>query len=158
MVYAKSETVDKTYLEALNNYIGEEILLSGKYAIPVLDKVRKQKRDANNLPIGVANSNTILDNRIYELEFPDGQIEEYSANVIAKNFLNMANADGWDTGLLEEIEDFRGDESIDVPIEKVFTEIFSGCQAPVITTKAWDVKFLWKDKSTNWIPLVEIKE
>ena len=33
---AKSETVDKSYLEALNNYIGAEILLADKYAIPVL--------------------------------------------------------------------------------------------------------------------------
>ena len=28
----------------------------------------------------------------------------------------------------------------------------------MITTKGWDVKFLWKDESNNWIPLVEIKE
>ena len=28
----------------------------------------------------------------------------------------------------------------------------------MITTKGWDVKVLWKDKFTNWIPLAEIKE
>ena len=75
MVNAKSETVDEASLEVLDNYIGTEIVLAGKYAIPVLDKVNKQKRDANNLPIGDANSDSILDTCIYELESPDGRIE-----------------------------------------------------------------------------------
>ena len=63
----------------------------------------------------------------------------------------MADDDGWETGLLEEIEDFRRDELIDVPHDKVFKQTSSGRQAPMITTKGWDVKVLWKDKSTNWI-------
>ena len=47
---------------------------------------------------------------------------------------------------------------IAVPSDQGFTETLSGRKAPVITTKVWDVKVLWKDKSTNWIPLDEIKE
>ena len=101
MVDAKYKSIEEAYLEFPNNYIGAEILLAGKYAVPVLDKVKKQKRDANNLPIGDSNSNPILDTKIYELEFPYGCIEEYSVNVIAENLLNMADANGWDTGLLE---------------------------------------------------------
>jgi len=42
--------------------------------------------------------------------FPDGRIEEYSVNVIAENLLTMADDNGWDCGLLEEIEDFRRDD------------------------------------------------
>ena len=70
----------------------------------------------------------------------------------------MANVDGWDTRLIEEIEDFRSDELIDVPRNQGFTETLSGRPAPVITTKGWNFKVSWKDKSTNWIPLSEIKE
>ena len=61
----------------------------------------------------------------------------------------MADVDGWDTGIIEEIEDFRSDESIAFPHDLGFTEISSGRQAPVITTRGWDVKVRWKDKSTN---------
>ena len=43
MVHAKSETVDIAYLETLDNYIGAEIALAVKYAIPVLDKVKNEK-------------------------------------------------------------------------------------------------------------------
>ena len=52
MVDAESETFDEAYLEALDNYIGAEIVLAGKDAIPTLDKVKKQKHYENNLPIG----------------------------------------------------------------------------------------------------------
>ena len=65
----------------------------------------------------------------------------------------MAYANGWDTGLIEEIEDFRSDKSITVPRYQGFTETSSCCQDPVITTKGWDVKVPWKDKSNNLIPL-----
>ena len=34
-VHAKPESFDKAYLEAFNNYIGSEIALDSKYAIPV---------------------------------------------------------------------------------------------------------------------------
>ena len=101
MFGAKSETVDEAYLESLENYIGAEILLSGKNAIPVLAKVRKQKCDATNLTIGDSNLNYILDTCIYELEFSDGLIEENSVNCISENLLNVDDADLWDTCLLE---------------------------------------------------------
>ena len=63
-----------------------------------------------------------------------------------------------DTGLLEEIEEFRKDDSIAIGIEDGFRIQPNGHKVPVITTKGWDVKVRWKDKSTNWIPLAEIKE
>ena len=70
----------------------------------------------------------------------------------------MADAYGWDTGLLEQIEDFRSYVSIAVPHYQGFCKALPVHKAPVITTKGWDVKFCWKDRSTNWIPLAEIKE
>ena len=78
-------------------------------------KVKKRKRDAKNLPVREANSNHILDACIYELEFPDGWNEEYYVNIIAEKLFNMASADGWDIGLLEEIEDLISDKSISFP-------------------------------------------
>ena len=67
LVDAKSETFDKAYLEALDIYIGSEVLLAGKYDIPVLYIANKRKRDANNLPIGDASSNPIPDTCVCEL-------------------------------------------------------------------------------------------
>ena len=75
-VNAKSKTIDEAYIEALDIYIGAEILLAGKDPVRFLAKVKKWKRDLNNLPIGDANPNTILKTRIYELELPGGRVEE----------------------------------------------------------------------------------
>ena len=55
LVDAKYATVDAVYTYAIDNYIVVEILLSGKDAIPVLDQVKKRKRDANNPSTGDAN-------------------------------------------------------------------------------------------------------
>ena len=70
-INSKFKTVDEYYLVATKNYIGAEIVLAGKYSIPVLAKVKTRKGDENNLPIRDANPNPILDTHIYELEFLD---------------------------------------------------------------------------------------
>ena len=49
-------------------------------------------------------------------------MKEYSVNGIAENLLNMADSDGWDTGLFEDIEDLRSNESIAFPCDQGFTE------------------------------------
>ena len=54
-------------LEATNHYIGAKIVLACKDDIPGLDQFKKQKCDANNIPIVDANSNPILVTCIYEL-------------------------------------------------------------------------------------------
>ena len=67
MVNNKPETVDEAYLEALNKSIGSEMVLSAKYAIHVLSKVKKWKRDTNILLIGDSNSNPTPDTPVYEI-------------------------------------------------------------------------------------------
>ena len=158
LVDSKTETIDQGYMEALDEYIGAQVVIPGRDSVPVLSKVIKRKRDAMNLPIGEANPNPILDTRVYELQFPDGRIEEYAVNAIADNLLNQADGDGWDTGLLEEIIGSRKDENVAIPKDKGFFENANGTKKPVITTKGWDIQVRWRDQSSNWIPLAEIKE
>ena len=54
--------------------------------------------------IGSANSNPILDSRVYDLEFPDRKIESYSTNLIAENLFAQVDEYGYDTGRLFLIE------------------------------------------------------
>ena len=48
---------------------------------------------------------------IYYVEFPDGQIKEYSENMIAKNILTQIDSEGMSTTLMESITDFKKDDS-----------------------------------------------
>jgi hypothetical protein len=50
----------------------------------VIGTVICRKRDIHGNPIGRATSNPILDTRIYQVELPDGHIEEFSAKKIAE--------------------------------------------------------------------------
>lgn len=53
----KTEDITGAYLETLDEYIGAEIVIPGQDGLPVLTKVKKRKRDANDVPIGESNPN-----------------------------------------------------------------------------------------------------
>ena len=44
---------------------------------------------------GTYNDNPILNAVLYKVEFPDGQVREYAANVIAENMLTQVDSDGF---------------------------------------------------------------
>jgi hypothetical protein len=46
-------------------------------------KVVRRKRELDDTVRGRANANSMLDTRTYEIEFPDGRSDEYTANMIA---------------------------------------------------------------------------
>jgi hypothetical protein len=47
----------------------------------------------------------MLDSIVYDVEFPDGTIREYSANLIAENMLTQVDSDGYSLTLMEGIVD-----------------------------------------------------
>jgi hypothetical protein len=47
--------------------------------------VIRRAKDGDDNPIGKHNQNPLLESRIYEVEFSNGQVLEYVANVIAEN-------------------------------------------------------------------------
>jgi hypothetical protein len=48
----------------------------------------------------------ILDTRIYEVQFPDGHMAEYTANVIAECIYSQVDDEGHQYLLLDEIIDY----------------------------------------------------
>jgi hypothetical protein len=58
-------------------------------------KITGRKRDENGNPIGRYNSNPMLNSRIYLAEFPDGHIQELSANTIVEAVYNQIDGDGY---------------------------------------------------------------
>ena len=65
----------------MQKYIGAEIMIShGDTAAQ--GNVRRRKRDVEGNKIGRADSNPIFDTRTYEVEFEDGNMITYFANVI----------------------------------------------------------------------------
>jgi hypothetical protein len=76
-----------------DQYIAAEVMLpQGDVLVPA--KVVGRKHDANGNPVGVGNSNPLLDSRVYNVEFPDGHIDEYAANIIAENIYSQVDSEG----------------------------------------------------------------
>jgi len=80
---AEQPDLDDLSEEVLDNLLSAEVVLS-KDGLQFVGKVVGRKRDSNGELIGGANSNPILDTRVYEVEFPDGTINEYSANILSE--------------------------------------------------------------------------
>ena len=83
--------VDDITPEAMENYIGAEIMISHGDTV-AQGSVRRRKRDVEGNTIGRANRNPILDTQAYEVEFEDGSMSTYSENVIAESM--YAQCDG----------------------------------------------------------------
>jgi hypothetical protein len=77
---------------------------------------------------GSYDSNPYLNSMIYEVEFPDGQIKEYAANIIAENMLTQVDSDGHSTTMMgrnnrpQERRCCRGNEKRHVCCHQPWTE------------------------------------
>ena len=65
--------VDETYLNM-------EVSLPRSDNGPEFSRITKRLRDANGLPIDLANENLIIDTRVYEIEYVDGHKDSIATN------------------------------------------------------------------------------
>jgi hypothetical protein len=52
-----------------------------------------------------SNANPVLDTSLYDVEFDDGRVGTYSANVIAENIVEQVDAEGQAHVLFDDIID-----------------------------------------------------
>ena len=105
--------------------------------------------------------NPILDTRVYEVEFPDGTINDYAANILAEALYAQVDVDGNRYLLLKEINDHKKDQSALSREEWTSgNENPQGSRNPALkpTTKGWYLLCLWADGSTSWEPLRNLRE
>jgi hypothetical protein len=105
---------------------------------------------------GRANANPMLDTRTYENEFPDGRSDEYTTNVIAENMYAQCDIEGRQYNLMEGIIDHRTNGHAVAPAGMY---IKHGSNKKVTkTTKGWHLCVEWKDGTTSWEHLADLKE
>jgi hypothetical protein len=108
--------------------------------------------------IGTYDENPILNTMVYEVEFPDGQVQEYSANLIAENMLSQVDDEGFSITMLEAIIDHQKDEANAVSTPDAYVVTRTGTRRRRKTTQGWKLLVKWKDGSETWIPLKDLKE
>jgi hypothetical protein len=78
------DDLDEHDVGTYDQYVGAIVQLSIDDKVQT-GKVSGRKRGIDGVARGKASANPILNTRTYNVEFPDGRIEEYTANVIAEN-------------------------------------------------------------------------
>jgi hypothetical protein len=142
--------------EAYDEFLTAEVLLPSMGTV-VKAKVVGRKRDADGNPIGKRNANPILDTREYEVEFPDGATDVFTANIIAENLYAQVDEEGNSYAIMHEITDHKKDGTA-VSKDDGFITTMSGGTRPRQTTRGWKLLVSWKDGTSSWIALKDLKE
>ena len=68
-------------------------------------------KNADGNIVGKYNDNLFLNSMVYDVEFPDGVVVEYAANIIAENIYAQVDPDGHVTGILDYILRYKKDDT-----------------------------------------------
>jgi hypothetical protein len=118
--------------------------------------VRRQRDHLGN-PTGRANANPILDTRSYIVQFEDGDETELTANTIADAIYAQCDPDGNQYLLLEALIDHRCNDNA-VKLADQMTIHENGKQYQRRSTAGWQICCQWRDGSTSWQNLCQLKE
>jgi len=139
-----------------DNYLTAELMLP-RGGTMEKGRVSARKRDRNGNPVGLANSNPILDTRVYIIDFDDGDQTELTANLIAESLFSQCDPDGNQYVLLDEIVDHRRlPTAIKLADQKVIRA--NGRTYLKRSTIGWQICCQWKDGSSSWENLSDLKE
>lgn len=115
--------------------------------------IKRRKRDEDGNLIGNFHENPIFDTRAYEVEFSDGHVEDYTANILAEAMYSRCNEEGHRLLIMDEIIDHaKSKEALSIDD----TETNNG--KPRRTTKGWHLCVSWRDGTSSWHSLAELKE
>lgn len=148
---------DEYDADAYDAYISANVLLP-KGDGYVGGRVISRKRDGDGHPVGIRNQNPLLDTRVYNVEFPDGHVSEYAANVIAESVYSQVDEEGREYAILAEIMGHKSDGHAVLPADMWIEGNGSRNRHMRRTTKGWKLCVSWKDGTTSWEPLCNLKE
>ena len=120
-------------------------------------KVLRRSVNPEGRVIGNANDNPLLNTLMYDVEFPDGNIKKYAANIIAENVLVNCDSEGFYSSQMSCIVDHKCDGSA-VPMEQKYIKSKNGQMKLRQTTVGWSFNIKWKDGTSDWVPLKILKE
>ena len=106
--------------------------------------------------IGRSNQNPILYTCLYEVEFPGGEMTGLAAIIIAESMYAQCDVDRNEYLMLDAFIDYRKNGSaLSVEDQKI---VVKGQETLRKSTASWDLCCKWKDRSTLWEKLSDLKE
>ena len=123
---------------------------------PQFDRLIKHLHYANGIPIEKASDNPILDMRVYEVEYKNGEKSALSDNLIVENMFMQIEEEGNHHVLIDKITDHMFDEAA-VKSQDAFVTTSSGTKPRRQTTQGASLCIKRRDKNTTWVALKDNK-
>jgi len=148
---------DNDQYDDFDAYIHAEVLMPQNGDVMQAAKVIGRSTDGEGNPIGQYDPNPMLNTRVYDVMFPDGAIQQYSANLIAESLYENSDEDGFRYQHVDEILDHqKTKDAVDKSDGYVVSK--NGQKKHKVTTKGWKFLIRWKDGLQSWVPLSDLKE
>ena len=100
----------------------------------------------------------MLNSIIYEVEFEDGHIKEYSANAIDENKLTQEDSGGFTLTVMKGIIDYQKDAETYITKDNMYIVIKHGKKKIRKTAVGRQLLVQWRDQSESWVHLKDLKE
>jgi len=131
----------------------EIILARGDHA--AVAKVKHRKRNSDGNLVGRKHRIPTLDSRIYVCEFPDGEEIDVSYNTLAEHLFSQCDSEGNQYQIFQENINHRKNKNA---VDKSDQMVRNGNRNHKKKTVAgWDLEVEWKDGSTSWLSLKDLK-
>jgi hypothetical protein len=115
--------------EALDKYLNMELRMGTGTDDERWGRVIKCAKGIGGEAVSHAHANPFFDTREYKVKFTNGTIEQYAANVIAKNMYAQVDDEGNMFQLLDEIMDHKkNNTAIDIANGTVTTSSGNKCE------------------------------
>ena len=91
------------------------------------------------------------------MELEDRTVDRYFANTVAENLWSQCDEEGREVQLFSDIIDHRKNRRA-ISIADGYERGPNGQRKPKKTTIGWDVLIEFKDGTTQWVPLKDVKD
>ena len=152
----KSNDVEEYDEDTYDRYIGAQFRLDDSDDGGRLATVKRRVKDYNGNMVGRSNNNPLLDTAEYEVELEDGTTDKVFANTIAQNIYSQLDSEGQEHAIFDEIIDHKKDGGA-ISIEDGYTGEGTN-RKPKKTTRGWKVLVQWKDESTSWMSVTDVRD
>ena len=143
--------------EEFDNYVKMELALDRNEDVPEFSRFNKRLREKYGRLIRISAENPILDTRMYGVKYADGYKTAMTAKKTASNLFSQVEQYGKRFLLFDTIIDSRTDNT-QTKERGYFIHMSNGKKRSRETTKGWEVCIQWKDGSSNWNQVKDVKE
>ena len=160
-IVSEADAIDSRGTPVNQQYVAD-LLINAEVLLPHDDakqmaKVIRRSIDTNGNIIGDLANTPSLNKLVYDVEFPDGAVKPYAANVIAENLLTQVDPKGSHSHSLDKII-LHQQMNNALSHKDAYVTIKRGVRRMRQTTIGWKFLCEFKDGSNNLVSLKVLKE